>query len=120
MVKLNLIIKEIDNSEIMNLYNLMKSLHVIRNIGSNIFIRNSLNNLSFKLLVFTIPIIVFIGSIVSISYYDNHHAFILRILFTMSISNAIMPFVILFIKSISILYLLKDVSTIPFGSTRKD
>lgn len=120
IVKLSLIVKEIDNSEIMNLYNLIKSLHVIRNIGSNIFIRTSLNNLSFELLVFTIPIIVFIGAIVSISDYNNHNTFLLRILFTTSISIAIIPLIILFIKSVPILYLLKDVSTIPFGSTRED
>ena len=120
IVELNLIVKEIDNSELMNLYNVLKTLHVVRNIGSNIFLRNSLNNLSIELLAFTIPIIVFIGAIVSISDYNNHNTFFLRILITTSISIAIIPFIILFIKTIPILYLLKDVSTIPFGSSRKE
>ena len=119
ILKLNLITKKIDNSEIIHIYNIIKHLHVIRNIGSSIFIRNSLNNLSFELLVVTIPIIVFIGAIVSISDYNNHNTFLLRILFTISISIAIIPFIVLFIKTIPILYLLKEVSTIPYGSKDK-
>jgi hypothetical protein len=120
VVKLNIILKEVDNSEINHLYESIKRLHVYRNICSRIFIRHSLTSLSYELLVSSIPIIAFIGAIASISDYNTYNTFLLRVLFTISISIAIIPFIILFIRIIPILYLVKDISTIPFGSKREE
>ena len=120
VVKLNILTKEVDNSQINNLYESIKRLHIFRNICSRIFIRHSLTNLSYELFVSSIPIIAFIGAIASISNYNIYNTFLLRILFTISISIAILPFIILFIRIIPILYLVKDISTIPFGSKRDE
>ncbi|HEX7257296.1 MAG TPA: hypothetical protein VF242_04485 [Nitrososphaeraceae archaeon] len=71
-------------------YESIKRLHVYRNICSRISIRHSLTNLSYELLVSSIPIIAFIGAIASISDYNTYNVFLLRVLFTISISIAIM------------------------------
>ncbi len=99
-----------------NFYNLIKNLHVLRNISSKIYLRNLLSNLTYELLIATIPIITFIGAISSISNYENYNIILLRILFGISISIAIMPFIILFIRTIPIVNLIKDLSSIPFAS----
>jgi hypothetical protein len=99
-----------------NFYNLIKNLHILRNISSKIYLRNLLSNLTYELLVATIPIITFIGIISSISNYENYNLILLRILFGISVSIAIMPFIILFIRTIPIVNLIKDISSIPFAS----
>ena len=99
-----------------NFYNLIKNLHILRNISSKIYLRNLLSNLTYELLISTIPIIAFIGVISSISNYQNYDIFLLRVLFGISISIAIMPFIILFIRTIPIVNLIKDLSDIPFAS----
>lgn len=99
-----------------NFHNLIKNLHILRNISSKIYLRNLLSNLTYELLISTIPIIAFIGVISSISNYQNYDIFLLRILFGISISIAIMPFIILFIRTIPIVNLIKDLSDIPFAS----
>jgi hypothetical protein len=108
----------LDNNDIdsKNFYNLIKNLHILRNISSKIYLRNLLSNLTYELLVATIPIIAFIGAISSISNYENYNIALLRILFGISISIAIMPFIILFIRTIPIVHLIKDLSSIPFAS----
>lgn len=105
-----------DDEDNKNFYNLAKNLHILRNISSKIYLRNLLSNLTYELLVATIPIIAFIGIISSISNYENYDIFLLRILFGISISIAIMPFIILFIRTIPIVNLIKDLSDIPFAS----
>lgn len=105
-----------DNSK--NFYNLIKNLHVLRNISSKIYLRNLLSNLTYELLVATIPIIAFIGVISSISNYENFNIVLLRIFFSISISIAIMPFIILFIRTIPIVNLIKDLSDIPFSGKK--
>jgi hypothetical protein len=108
----------LDNNDIdsKHFYNLIKNLHILRNISSKIYLRNLLSNLNYELLVATIPIITFIGAISSISNYENYNIVLLRILFGISISIAIMPFIILFIRTIPIVNLIKDLSSIPFAS----
>lgn len=105
-----------DNSK--NFYNLIKNLHVLRNISSKIYLRNLLSNLTYELLIASIPIIAFIGVISSISNYENYNIVLLRILFSISISIAIMPFIILFIRTIPIVNLIKDLSDIPFSGKK--
>ncbi len=105
-----------DNSK--NFYNLIKNLHVLRNISSKIYLRNLLSNLTYELLVATIPIIAFIGVISSISNYENYNIVLLRIFFSISISIAIMQFIILFIRTIPIVNLIKDLSDIPFSGKK--
>jgi hypothetical protein len=105
-----------DNSK--NFYNLIKNLRVLRNISSKIYLRNLLSNLTYELLVATIPIIAFIGVISSISNYENYNIVLLRIFFSISISIAIMPFIILFIRTIPIVNLIKDLSDIPFSGKK--
>jgi hypothetical protein len=99
-----------------NFHNLIKNLHILRNISSKIYLRNLLSNLTYELLTVTIPIIAFIGVISSISNYENYNITLLRILFGISISVAIMPFIILFIRTIPLVNMIKDLSSIPFAS----
>jgi hypothetical protein len=91
----------------------------LRNISSKIYLRNLLSNLTYKLLIATIPIIAFIGIISSISTYQNYNIFLLRVFFGISISILIMPFIILFFSTIPIVNLIKDLSDIPFASNGK-
>ena len=86
----DIILKKVDNSEINHLYESIKRLHIFRNICSRIFNRHSLANLSYELLVFSIPILAFIGAIASISDYNTYNVFLLLVLFTISISIATM------------------------------
>jgi hypothetical protein len=88
------------------------------NYSSKIYLRNLLSNLTYELLVATIPIIAFIGVISSISNYENYNIVLLRIFFSISISIAIMPFIILFIRTIPIVNLIKDLSDIPFSGKK--
>jgi hypothetical protein len=105
-----------DDDDSKNFHNLIKNLHILRNISSKIYLRDLLSNLTYELLISTIPIIAFIGVISSISNYENYNINLLRILFGISISIAIMPFIILFIRTIPIVNLIKDLSDIPFAS----
>jgi hypothetical protein len=115
IVRLTLTLDNNDNDS-KNFYNLIKNLHILRNISSKIYLRNLLSNLTYELLTATIPIIAFIGAISSISNYENYNIALLRILFGISISIAIMPFIILFIRTIPIVNMIKDLSSIPFAS----
>ena len=115
VVRLTLTLDKDDNDS-KNFYNLIKNLHILRNISSKMYLRNLLSNLTYELLIASIPIIAFIGIISSISNYENYNIVLLRILFGISISIAIMPFIILFINTIPIVNLIKDLSDIPFAS----
>ena len=115
VVRLNITLDNNDKDS-KNFYNLIKNLHVLRNISSKIYLRNLLSNLTYELLTSTIPIIAFIGVISLISNYENYNINLLRILFGISISVAIMPFIILFIRTIPIVNMIKDLSSIPFAS----
>jgi hypothetical protein len=115
VVRFTLILDNNDE-ESKNFYNLIKNLHILRNISSKMYLRNLLSNLTYELLIASIPIIAFIGVISSISNYENYNIVLLRILFSISISIAIMPFIILFIRTIPIVNLIKDLSDIPFSS----
>lgn len=118
LVRLTLTLDPNNDDDSKNFYNLIKNLHVLRNISSKIYLRNLLSNLTYELLVATIPIIAFIGVISSISNYENYNIVLLRILFSISISIAIMPFIILFIRTIPIVNLIKDLSDIPFSGKK--
>jgi hypothetical protein len=118
LVRLTLTLDPNNDDDSKNFYNLIKNLHVLRNISSKIYLRNLLSNLTYELLVASIPIIAFIGVISSISNYENYNIVLLRILFSISISIAIMPFIILFIRTIPIVNLIKDLSDIPFSGKK--
>lgn len=96
-----------------------KRLHVMRNISVRIFIRNMLTRLSFEMLVFTIPIIVFAAIISAISNYDSYDVMLLRLLFAASMSTVVLPFILLFIRTMPVLQLIADSSSIPFASENK-
>ncbi|WP_458745991.1 hypothetical protein [Candidatus Nitrosocosmicus sp. T] len=96
-------------------YESLKRLHVLKSIGYSIFIRNMLADLSKELLISSIPVITFIGLIASISNYENYDILMLRVLFAISITIASIPFILLFIRTMPILYLIKASSTIPFS-----
>ncbi|MGD9671846.1 MAG: hypothetical protein AB7U98_00030 [Candidatus Nitrosocosmicus sp.] len=96
-------------------YESLKRLHVLKSIGYSIFIRNTLADLSRELLISSIPVITFIGLIASISNYENYNLLTIRILFSISITISAIPFILLFIRSMPILYLIKTSSTIPFS-----
>ncbi|WP_148687334.1 hypothetical protein [Candidatus Nitrosocosmicus hydrocola] len=96
-------------------YESLKRLHVLKSIGYSMFIRNMLADLSKELLISSIPVITFIGLIASISNYENYDIVMLRILFAISITIAAIPFILLFIRTMPILYLIKTSSTLPFS-----
>jgi hypothetical protein len=96
-------------------YESLKRLHVLTSIGYSIFIRNTLADLSKELLISSIPVITFIGLIASISNYENYDILMIRFLFTISITIVAIPFILLFIRTMPILYLIKVSSTIPFS-----
>lgn len=96
-----------------------KRLHVIRNISVRIFIRNMLTRLSFDMLVFTIPIIVFAAIISAISNYGSYDPMFLRLLFAASMSTVALPFILLFIRTMPVLQLIADSSSIPFARENK-
>jgi hypothetical protein len=52
-------------------FEISKRLHIIRNLSVRIYIRNSLTNLSFEMLVSTIPIITYAALIAAISNYEE-------------------------------------------------
>jgi hypothetical protein len=103
-----------NNEKIKEFYEGFQKLHLLKSFSIQIFIRNTLSNLSREMLSFTIPIIAFVSIITSISNYDDYDANLLRILFASSISIVILPFLILLIRVLPILYLVKDESAIPF------
>jgi len=105
-----------DNNDNTNaLYESVKRLHVLKSIGYSIFIRKTLADLSKELLISSIPVITFVGLIASISNYENYDIMMIRILFSISISIVAIPFILLFIRTMPILYLIKKSSTIPFS-----
>lgn len=85
------------------LYESLKRVHVLKSIGYSIFIRNTLAGLSKELLFYSIPVITFIGLIASISNYENYPIFLIRTLFTVSITIVAIPFILLFIRTMPIL-----------------
>lgn len=103
--------KKIMQKQLMNL----KRLYVLKSIGYSIFIRNVLADLSKELLISLIPVITFIGLIASFSNYENYGILMLRVLFSISITIASIPFILLFIRTMPILFLIKTFSTIPFS-----
>ena len=107
--------KEDNDTKAEAVYESLKRLHVLKSIGYSIFIRNMLADLSKELLISSIPVITFIGLIASISNYENYDILMLRVLFTISITIASIPFILLFIRTMPILYLIKTSSTIPFS-----
>lgn len=113
--RLNFKTKIYNNEKSVALYEILKRLHVLKSIGYSIFIRNTLADLSKELLISSIPVITFIGLIASISNYENYPILTIRILFSISITVVTIPFIILFIRTIPILYLIKVSSTIPFS-----
>jgi hypothetical protein len=96
-------------------YESLKRLHVLKSIGYSIFIRNTLAELSKELLISSIPVITFVGLIASVSSYENYPILTIRILFAISITTVAIPFILLFIRTMPILYLIKTSSTIPFS-----
>ena len=104
-----------DNAKAGAVYESLKRLHVLKSIGYSIFIRNMLADLSKELLISSIPVITFIGLIASISNFENYDILMLRVLFAISITTASIPFILLFIRTMPILYLIKASSTIPFS-----
>ncbi len=104
-----------NNSKAKEFYEIYQRLHLLKSFSFRIYIRNMLTDLSHEMLASAIPIITFIGFIASISSYNDYNLFLLRILFATSISIVSIPFLLLFIRVLPILYLIKDASTIPFA-----
>lgn len=113
--RLNFIINSDKKDNAKTVYESLKRLHVLKSIGYSLFIRKMLADLSKELLISSIPVITFIGLIASISNYENYSILMLRFLFSISITIASIPFILLFIRTMPILYLIKTSSTIPFS-----
>ena len=105
------------NEQTKQLFDILKKLHIIRNISVRIFIRNSLTELSIEMLISTIPIITFTAIISSISNYEQYDPLLLRLLFAASSSVVVMPFLQLFVRTMPVLAVIHGSSSIPF--TRK-
>lgn len=105
------------NEQTKQLFDILKKLHIIRNISVRIFIRNSLTELSIEMLISTIPIITFTAIISSISNYEQYNPLLLRLLFAASSSVVVMPFLQLFVRTMPVLAVIHGSSSIPF--TRK-
>ncbi len=105
------------NEQTKQLFDILKKLHIIRNISVRIFIRNSLTELSTEMLISTIPIITFTAIIASISNYEQYNPLLLRLLFAASSSIVVMPFLQLFVRTMPVLAVIHGSSSIPF--TRK-
>ncbi|MDQ3852476.1 MAG: hypothetical protein M3299_06550 [Thermoproteota archaeon] len=108
------------NEETKELFETSKRLHVIRNISARIYIRNSLTKLSFEMLISTIPIITFAAIISAISNYDQYNAVFLRLLFATSMSIVVMPFILLFVRTMPVLTLIHNSSSIPFAQKKEE
>lgn len=106
------------NEKTKALFENVKKLHILRNIGVRIYLRNMLANLSYEMLILTIPVIAYVALIAAISNYEDYNTFMLRTLFAISISMATMPFVLLLVRTIPILHIIKGSSSIPFASER--
>lgn len=104
-----------DDEQKEELFETAKRLHILRNIGVRIFIRNALTKLSYEMLAFTIPIIAFASIISAISNYELYNALHLRMLFAASMSTVILPFVLFFIRIMPVLQLIQGSSSIPFA-----
>ena len=107
------------NEQTKELFETSKRLHVVRNISVRIYIRNSLTRLSFEMLISTIPIITFAAIIAAISNYGEYNTFYLRLLFAASMSTVIMPFILLFVRTMPILALIHSSSSIPFAQKKQ-
>lgn len=108
------------NKQNQELFETSKRLHVVRNISVRIYIRNSLTKLSFEILISTIPIITFAAIVAAISNYGQYDALFLRLLFAASMSAVIMPFVLLFVRTMPVLALIHGSSSIPFSQRKKE
>lgn len=106
------------NEQTKELFETSKRLHVVRNISVRIYIRNSLTKLSFEMLISTIPIITFAAVISAISNYGEYNPLYLRLLFAASMSIVIMPFILLFVRTMPVLALIHSSSSIPFAQKK--
>lgn len=102
-----------NNNEATEFFENFKRVHILKGICYRIYLRNSLADLSYELLISTIPIIGFVGIIASISNYNDYSISLIRSLFALSISIVAVPFVLLFTRTIPILHLIKDSPVIP-------
>ncbi len=103
------------NEQTKELFEISKQLHIVRNISVRIYIRNSLTRLSFEILISTIPIITFAAIIAAISNYGDYNPVYLRLLFAVSMSIVVIPFIQLFVRTMPVLALIHTSSSIPFA-----
>jgi hypothetical protein len=91
------------------LFETAMSLNVIRNNGVEIFIRSSLSKLSYEMLIFAIPTIIFIAIISTVS--DSSNTLYLRLLFATGMAAVALPFLLLFVRIMPILQLMTGSSS---------
>lgn len=103
------------NEQTKELFETSKRLHIVRNISVRIYIRNSLTELSSEMLISTVPIITYAAVISAISNYESYSVLHLRLLFAASMSTVIMPFILLFVRTLPVLQLMHSSSSIPFA-----
>lgn len=103
-----------ENEEVNQFYEIVKRLQALKGICQRIYIRDALAKISSELLASTIPIIIFIAAIASISNYEQYYTPLIRILFAVSLSTATLPFMLLLVRNIPILQLIRSSSTVPF------
>jgi hypothetical protein len=91
------------------LFDTVMRLDVIRNIGVEIFIRNSLSKLSYEMLIIAIPTIIFTGIISTFS--DGSNTLYLRLWLATGMAAVALPFLLLFVRTMPILQLMTGSSS---------
>ncbi|MDQ3851210.1 MAG: hypothetical protein M3299_00070 [Thermoproteota archaeon] len=94
----------------------LRRLHVLRNIGSTIFIRHNIANLSYEMLLSTIPVIIVTAAVSFAFHYDKYDPTTVRLIYASTFSIATLPFILFAIRTIPIVHLTKSNSGLPFSS----
>ena len=97
-------------------YNLMKECNGVRNLCIKICIRHHLSRLAFEILTFTIPIIAF-AAIIALSriLLEQYSNYIVNMLYSLTLSIVILPFVVFFFRSLVIFYIINSQNARPFS-----
>lgn len=94
----------------------MKECNGVRNLCIKICIRYHLSHLAFETITFTIPIIAF-AAIIALSriLLEQYNNYTLNVLYSLSLSIVLLPFVVFFFHSLVIFYMINSQNARPFS-----
>ena len=87
-------------------------LHALKYILAGIYIRRSITALSNDMLISVVPIMSFIAALSSFSTFSDIS--MLRILFSVGLAIVFLPFILLVVRVIPMVYLMRSNSSLPF------